>query len=130
MNPELIAEMVMEMSILPYFPAEDYARLAIVRLVGAMADTEAQVRWLVDVMTSGVYARWDGPSELRATYCQKFRPKDGIECVSLLYPDGLTREQLNPGVRLTAVPIPFLRSGSEDPEMDALVAQMGRGKRL
>ena len=125
MNPERVAEMVMELSILPFFPAEDYARLAIVRLVGAMAHNEAQVRWLIDVMTSGAYARWEGPSELRAVFCQKFKPKDGIECVSTIYLDGLTREQLNPGVRIAPEP-PLLTGGSRDPEMAGLIESAGK----
>lgn len=100
MNFEKITEIAMEMTLLPFFPSEPAARLAIVRMIGAMAQDEAQVRWLIGVMTSGAFAKWEGPAELRAVFCMKFRPKDGIEAVSSVYPDGMSREQLNPGKRL------------------------------
>jgi hypothetical protein len=105
MNIDRVTDLVMQLAVLPFFPAEPAARLAIVRMICEMADNEEQVRWLIRVMTSGLYRRWEGLAELRWVFVQKFRPRDGIDPtgISEVYPDGLTREQLNPGVDRAAL---------------------------
>ena len=134
MNPESIVDIVMELSILPFFPAEDAARIAIVRMVGAMAANEDQVRWLVNIMTSGAFSKWEGPAELRAVFCMKFKPKDGIEATSAVYPDGMTREQLNHGLQIAAG-LPLQIAGevgpvSLDPEMELTIVTLTEARRM
>ncbi len=93
MNPERITEMLNELRVLPFFPNDEYTILALVRLVGAMAKTEDQVAWLVARMTSGIYRKWPGPLEMRACFCGKYPPKDGINAYSEVYPDGIPSER-------------------------------------
>jgi len=124
MNLEIVMQIVSELAMLPFYPSEPEARLAIVRLVGKMATNESQVRWLIDRMTSGLYVKWPGPAELRAVFCMKFKPADNIEAVSEIYPDGLTREQLNPGAKALPAATPLQLPPGEvttDPEMKELV---------
>jgi hypothetical protein len=133
MNFEVINELVSELAILPFYPSEPGARLAVVRMVGDMAHNEEQVRWLVSAMTSGAFSKWEGPGELRAVFCMKFRPRDGIECASAIYPDGMTREQLNPGMKaLPAAPVLRLAAGevSADAEANEIALASFAGKDL
>jgi len=75
---------------LKYFPAGNPAVLeGLLILVGDMCRSEAEVEWLVKRMTSGLYAEWPGPAEMRACFCSRFPPKDGINVYSSIYPDGL-----------------------------------------
>ena len=63
-------------------------------MAGRMASSEEEIEWLVDRMTiSGLYSEWPGPGEMRACFCSKFRPKDGISATSSVYPDGLPSER-------------------------------------
>ena len=90
MNPRTIMEILTELSVLRYFPASnESALIALSRLVGQMCHTEEEVRWLVDRMTSGIYADWPGPQEMRACFCSRFKPKDGLNAYSTVYPDGI-----------------------------------------
>ena len=90
MNLRNVVKMLAELAALKYFPAGNEAvLLALARLCGDMCENEAQVRWIVDQMTSGIYQEWPGPQELRAVLCNRWRPKDGINAYSTVYPDGL-----------------------------------------
>lgn len=136
MNFERINQILSELSVLPFYPSDPSARLAIARMVGNMAHSEAQVRWLVTLMTSGAFSKWEGPSELRAVFCMKFKPKDGIETTSAVFPDGLSREQLNPGKPLqidAASPQVQISGRVEesaivDPELAALVERVASAR--
>jgi hypothetical protein len=87
MNFERVAELVAELTLLRFFPSDESARLAIVRMVGQMAETEEQVRWLVR-RTLDLHNEWPGPLELRAVFCSRFRPKDGKNAYSEMFPGG------------------------------------------
>ena len=90
MNPKRIVELLGRLALLRFFPTGNDAALeGLLVLVGDMCNSEAEVEWLVKRMTSGIYAEWPGPQEMRACYCDKFRPKDGINAYSQVYPDGL-----------------------------------------
>ena len=90
MNPKRLLEMLAELAMLKFFPANNEAvLLGLARLCVEMCNDESEVRWLVDRMTCGIYAEWPGPAEMRACYCDKFQPKDGINAYSQVYPDGL-----------------------------------------
>jgi hypothetical protein len=85
MNPETILNLASELRCLKFFPAEAGVLNAIVRLLGNMCETEDQVRWLIHRMTGGIYAEWPGVAEMRACYCSKYKPKDGITVYSSVY---------------------------------------------
>jgi len=90
MNPKRVLEMLAELAMLRFFPARNSAVLiGLARLVNQMCADESQVRWLVDRMTSGIYAEWPGPQEMRACFCSRFKPKDGLNAYSTVYPDGI-----------------------------------------
>lgn len=85
MNAKRLVDKLSELRVLRYFPADEHALLAVVRMVNGMADNEEQVDWLVNRMVSGIYAEWPGPQELRACFCSRFKPKDGINAYSTVY---------------------------------------------
>lgn len=90
---EVVSGMVKELGSLKFFPREVPAQLAIVRLVASMCEFEHQLRWLIDRMTAGtLFTEWPGPRELRACYCSKFKPQDGLEIGSQIYLDGIPSE--------------------------------------
>lgn len=134
MNPDEVNEIVSELALLAYYPRDPVLHAAIVRMVGAMATNIEQVRWLVRTMTSGSYQKWEGPAELRAVFCMKFKPRDGIESISAIYPEGMSREQLNPGLQIEAA-APLQITGevgpvSADPEMGATVLTLAEARRM
>lgn len=96
MNPENILEMLNELRSLPYFPKDEYVMNALIRLCGSMCNTEDQVRWLVNRMTSGIYAQWPGVREMRACFVCRYKPKDGVNATSEIYPDGLPADPSAP----------------------------------
>lgn len=114
-NPKWVLQQVEEMASLKYFPTQGAALLSIGRLVCDMAENEEQVRWLVKRMTSGIYSEWPGPGELRACFCSRFRPRDGIDRCSEVYeispPDPSAKlapalpKQLAAGELITADPV-------------------------
>jgi len=76
------------LSVLPYFPSEDPARAVIVKLLMRMCDRTEHLEWLVE-RTIDLWSQWQGPRELRAIYCSKFKPADGLEATSTIYPNGI-----------------------------------------
>ncbi len=117
LNFEQINGIVAELATLPYYRSEEAAHLAVVRIVGQMATNVDQVRWLVSRMTSGIYTEWPGPGELRACFCSKFKPADGIECHSSVYPDGIPSERTSQPW-IAAAPPKLLEAGKDEPITD------------
>ena len=96
MNPAEIVEILQELRALPYFPNDEYVMNALVKLCGSMCRSLAEVQWLVNRMTSGIYSQWPGPAEMRACFCCRYKPKDGISAYSTVYPDGLPPDPTAP----------------------------------
>jgi hypothetical protein len=113
MNPKLTLELLGRLAVLRFFPAGNEAVMeSLMVMVGAMCDTEEQVRWLVERMTCGIYAEWPGPKEMRACYCSRFRPKDGINAYSDVYPDAIPLSR--PALPAAIAPIRALLSAPPD----------------
>lgn len=89
MNPQVIAEICSELTLLRFFPSEQGARTGLFLLIGRMCSNEDQVRWLVQ-RTLNTCNEWPGPLVLRQILCSKFRAADGIDvsCTSM-FPDGV-----------------------------------------
>jgi hypothetical protein len=68
-----------------------------------MATEEAQVEWLVQRAVS-LYAEWPGAREIRACFCSKFRPADGLSVGSTVYLDGIPSEKRIDPPALLALP--------------------------
>lgn len=93
MNVKNVAVKIEKLAMLKFFPSDEGARLGILDLVCRMAKSEEQVDWLVNRMTNGLYNEWPGPAEMRACFCSKFKPRDGIERHSTVYLDGIPSER-------------------------------------
>jgi hypothetical protein len=122
--------MLSELGALKFFPRGDAAvLLALTRLCGAMCHNEGEVRWLINRMTSGLYSEWPGLAEMRACFCSKFRPKDGISTFSTVYLDGIPSEQ--PTRAAIAGPdllaLPEGRSASADAEGELVALALVAG---
>lgn len=81
------------LALLKFFPADDFARVELVSIVCEMASTNEQIEWLVK-RARNAWNQWEGPRELRALFCSKFKPADGVECYSALpqFADGIPSE--------------------------------------
>lgn len=73
-----IGRAVAELSMLRYFPSDEFARAGLMRQIDAMAETPGQVRELVRRILAH-YNDWPGPRELCGVFCTFARPRDGIE---------------------------------------------------
>lgn len=69
---------------LRFFPKEEGCHIEILKIIMAMCGTAEEVSWLRAAALLA-WNDWPGPRDLRALFCTKFRPKDGIE-VSLERP--------------------------------------------
>lgn len=130
-----VCELVTELSALAFFPTDPAGRLAVARLIGEMAHNMEQVRWLIRRMTSGIYNKWHGPQEMRACFCQRFKPRDGLSVFSSVFSvDEGSPFPEDPEVKRAALPpaIPPLALPpghvTADAQMQQAVEQVARWK--
>jgi len=76
---------------MPSFPADPMVRQAVSDDVLELVRDEHELLWLVRRVTQ-LYGEWPGLSEVRAVYCSKYKPRDGVEAYSGVYPDGIPSE--------------------------------------
>ncbi len=84
-NVKEATRQVGKLALLKYFPGDETARLTLVGMVCELASTDEQVEWLVR-RALAVFTEWPGPYELRALYCSRWKPCDGTEAYSALFP--------------------------------------------
>ena len=85
-----VADILSDLECLNFFPTTDGGRMAVIKIVGNMCADLDQVRWLVVRMVT-LYNNWPGPAELRAVFCKRYKPADGIDLrnhTSTYFPDG------------------------------------------
>lgn len=112
------ADVVVEaMTVLPHFPNAPAAQALIASELTAMCGTADQALWLARRM-SQLYGKWPGMQEMRACYCSKFKPLDGIEQFSEVYSDGVPSEK---DTRKALPPSPRAAITSSDSEAQELV---------
>lgn len=92
LTPETAASAVAKLALMAFFPGDPDIRAALVSVFMDMIDTEEQLDWLVN-RALRLYARWPGVAEIRALYCSRWKPKDGIEAYSSTYLDGIPSER-------------------------------------
>ena len=127
MNPTKVLEILDQLRLLPFFPIGESVMDALVKLCGSMCHNEDQVQWLVDRMTSGIYEQWPGPREMRAVFCGRYKPKDGVNAYSTIYPDGLPPDPTAPKRQIEAPAFKSLPAGHQvtaDPVLEAGVAAL------
>lgn len=115
---------------LKFFPSDPDARIGIAEELAVMARDEEQIRWLVGRLPK-LFEAWPAMHEVRAVFCSKFQPRDGIEVYSTAYVDGIPAERES----LKQIEVPALRrlTASEltpDPEMAALVSMATKARAL
>jgi hypothetical protein len=125
LTPETAAAAVAKMALMAFFPGDPDIRAALVSVFVDMVDTEEQLDWLVN-RALRLYARWPGVAEIRALYCSRWKPKDGIEAYSSIYPDGIPSERREPPARA----MPPGRLVTADAELDQRVQKAADAKKL
>ena len=88
---QAIAAAVGRLSVIPFFPADEHARLEIMRLVEDMIGGEVlygstpqqRLDWLVKAAVNAMRT-WGGIPELRGLLCTRWKPADRIEGYSSL----------------------------------------------
>ncbi len=82
------------LAVLKFFPSDDTARAEIVLMACEMAQTNEQVAWLAKRCIQ-LWNEWEGPREMRAVFCSRHKPADGIEAYSSLkrFADGIPSEK-------------------------------------
>lgn len=64
---------------LKFFPAGSAsAKEVVMKLLDKMVATQEQLAWLMDMQINRVGV-WEGPAQVRALFCTRFRPVDGTE---------------------------------------------------
>lgn len=136
MTFENVSAYVASLGTMPFFPsvADAAARLAIVELTADLTDDEEKVKWLVKRMKQ-LYRKWPGELEMRACFCSRFKPKDGIEAHSEVFAalDHFPDDPELVSKRIAApkpIPLPPGRQATADPEMDRAVLQLAAGKAM
>jgi hypothetical protein len=74
---------VRQMTALRYFPTEPAAHGSIAEILMRMVGNAEQLSWLTKIMLDRV-GEWPGTRELRAVFCTRFKPADGVEEWSML----------------------------------------------
>ena len=83
-NAKEAIDSISRLALLKFFPSEESARGALVRIVCSLVETNEGVDWLVDNILT-LYNEWPGPMELRAVVSARRKPADGIEGHSTVY---------------------------------------------
>lgn len=122
-------KIIAKLTMLKFFPSDPAGQKAIVEMACKMASSTEQVEWLVSQMTAW-YSDWPGPREMRAVFCQRFRPADGVNVnMSTVFPDGVF-----PGCQMFGVGPKELspadvteRRRIEQPEARRLLRELSKG---
>lgn len=115
--------------LLRFFPSDPDARIGIAEAIAEMTQDEEHVRWLVR-RVSQLHAEWPGILEVRAVFCSKFKPDDGIDVGSAMpqFRDGIPSERTSEPVALPSGNLKRLEAGevSAAPSLRETVADLKR----
>jgi hypothetical protein len=107
-----IEKLVRRLTLMAYFPAGEDIRQELADAVTEFAETDEQLDWLGRQMQIR-YPQWPGIRELRACFCSKFKPKDGISVFSAVFE--VAGEHLEEPPRSLAAPAMRLLKGASSP---------------
>jgi hypothetical protein len=125
MDYERVLSLLADLAMLKYFPSGEDALIAVAKMIGRMATSEDQVKWLVG-RTLDLHNEWPGPLELRAIFCSRWRPADRKEAYSAIYIGGIPPEKPSiPALPSPALPaLPPGHVASFDDEADEMIRQL------
>ncbi len=145
-NETIIRRAVARLSLMKFFPADPDFRGAMAELLNQLCSSDEQADKLSQHFQR-VYPEWAGAHELRACACSMFKPADGINADSVIYPEGIpTAAELKtpevlaipPAARRLDLPLPEQVTAFKqieaahsapyipDPELAELVKQMAK----
>jgi hypothetical protein len=80
-SKEKVLEVIEVMHALKYYPQDPsgVADRVLAGILRAMADSDAQLDWLSSQLLNRI-GHYPGPAQIRALFCTRFKPADGIEC--------------------------------------------------
>jgi hypothetical protein len=117
---------VNRLALMAFFPPDEEVRAALVDIVMEMVESQEQLDWLVNRALK-LYTKWPGVAELRALYCSRWPPRDGITTYSSIYLDGIPSERAAPPI----LPIlPPGRAVTASRRLDDAVKDLGRRKAM
>lgn len=125
LTPEAAAAAVAKLALMAYFPGDRDIRAALVWVLLEMVETEEQMDWLVN-RALRLYGNWPGVGELRALYCSRWKPKDGMEAFSTVYPEGIPSERPRPVMR----DAPRGQAVTADPALNRQIQQAAGSKKF
>lgn len=95
-------------ALLPFFPASDRgARAVLQEELILICESDEHAQWLAIRMGQVFKKGWPGLGELRALYCKRFKPRDGIQSASELFQDGFPSEQELGELNIRGLPTPI-----------------------
>ena len=90
-SQHVLEKCITRLALLPFFPSRHEERIELSDMIEEFAETDEQVDWLGRRMRV-LYQEWPGPRELRACFCSRYKPKDGISVCSGKYAEGIPSE--------------------------------------
>lgn len=101
------AKTIAKLTALKFFPSDPAGQNVIVEIACKLATDTSQIEWLVNQMLSW-YNDWPGPREMRAVFCQRWKPADGPDInYSSVFAEGIFpgteasgRKELSPADRM------------------------------
>ena len=130
LSGHVISKAIGIMSLMKFFPAGDEFRAALMEMLGEICETDEQVIWLARRMRN-LYQEWPGSHELRACFCAKHSPKDGLEVFSAVYHDGIPSERTTSHLALPgANPLMIEGTVTADLELEAKVIELAAEKAM
>lgn len=79
-TPDRAAAAVSRLALMAFFPTNPEVQTALVEILLEMVDTDEHLDWLMRRLL--VLPKWPGVGEMRALYCSRYKPKDGLEAYS------------------------------------------------
>jgi hypothetical protein len=92
LTPETASAAVSKLALMAFFPGDPDTRGALIWALMQLVETTDQLDWLV-ARALKMYTRWPGVGEIRALYCSRFKPKDGVEAYSEIYQCGFPQQK-------------------------------------
>jgi len=127
-TPQGVQMFVGQISLMKFFPNTPGMVNALSTALAQFCADDEKLTWLAKRIVA-LYAEWPGIREVRAVYCSKFKPLDGINAYSTIYGDGIPSERpaLLPPAQLALPPGHVV---SVDPGFDAAIQKLAEAKAL